>query len=209
VTPPRRRSAAVAARPLRLAQALLAGLALLTACGGATSGGPAAPTSSSASGSAGNFSAFRQCLAKHGVTVPARLSGRPTAGGSGGGTPGEGLGRGFENGTPSAQMSAALRACASMRPQGAFGAGVINASVLAAFRSCMTDHGVKIPIATPRSPAGGGPTPTPGVSGRPSFEQRLLGGLNPQDPGVAKALSVCRALLPARGEISSPTASTS
>lgn len=65
---------------------------------------------------------------------------------------------------------------------------------LQAFRSCLSDHGVKLPTPTPgaRPPRGQrspGARRTPGAGG-------LLGRFDTSDPKVAKAVKTCRPLLP-------------
>jgi hypothetical protein len=66
-----------------------------------------------------------------------------------------------------------MQACASLRPTGIPGAGGVDQSKLAAFRTCMKDHGVTLP------------------SGRPA--------LDTADAATTAALKVCRPLLPAPG----------
>ncbi|MDH2430378.1 hypothetical protein [Sphaerisporangium sp. TRM90804] len=75
------------------------------------------------------------------------------------------------------EMREALEACRSLMPGGAAGPdspGRPDPSAAEAFRSCMKDNGVDL------SPTGDG--------------RRL----KPDDPVVAKALKVCRPLLPTR-----------
>lgn len=165
--------------------AVAAGCLLLTACGsGATASTSTAPTASpsaSAAGAAG-FAAYRQCLQQHGASLP--TSG---AGGNSAGT------------TSSAANTAARQACASLRPAGGFGGtgGAISASALAAFRSCMSDHGVNVPTTTP--------APSASRTGGTSGAGGVLAGLNRNDPTVAKALATCRVLLPTRTPTGSAT----
>src|SRR5262249_35216770 len=123
--------------------------------------------------------------------------GRPqtgTDGGGSGGAPpptGTGAGRGsgrrggFFGGPPpgvsSATFAKAQQACASKRPRGGFGFGrggaaAPSASALAAFRSCLASHGVKL------------------ASGNRGFGQ-----LDRSDPKVQSALRTCSVLLPQRG----------
>lgn len=207
--PVRRRTAAGAVAVSALAAG---GLSLLAACGG--SGSTASAGGAPSSGATG-FAAYTACLQQHGVTLPSRAAGaggftRPTdrpsrgAGGYGGGFGGGAGGGFFGGGTPNPQMSAAEAACASVRPTGGpgggfgggFGGGGFGAgsSALTAFRACMTQNGVTVPTTRPTA------FPTGGVSatGTPDPAARYLDGLSPTDPAVAKALAVCRPLLPTR-----------
>lgn len=184
-------------RALAAAGLLSLGALLLSGCSSsATAKTASAQPSASGSGSA-QFSAYRDCLAKHGVTMPTgrpggfsrNPSGRPSfdpsnrpsrnpsdrpSGGFGGG----GFGFGGASADPATQ--AALKACASLAPKGGFGgrggggAGGNN-SAMAAFTSCLKDHGVTLP-------ANGG-----------------LRALNTADPKTAAAYKTCQPLLPARG----------
>jgi hypothetical protein len=158
--------------------------ALLAGCGttAASTLSGSSPTSTTATGAAG-FTAYRQCLQHHGVTLP---TGPPTAD------------RFDGTRTLSPADQAARQACAALRPSGGFRGA--NASALAAFRSCMRAHGVTLPTPTAR-PSTSSPV-APGQRG-PGF----LGGLSTTDPTVAKALAVCRVLLPVRPSGGSPTTS--
>ena len=152
------------------------------------------------------FQAYSDCLKKNGVTLPSftprdRSSGqpssRPTARPSGSGFRG-GFGGGFgPSSAPPAGVSAdawakAQQACASVRPSfapgqgGPGGAGGIDATALAAYVSCLKDHGVKI------TGTGFG----------------ALRSIDRSDPTVAKALTTCAPLMPSRGPAPSPSASS-
>jgi hypothetical protein len=129
----------------------------LTACGGGgstTSGTAAAATVSPGATSSSSFTAFQSCLKSHGVTVR-------TGFGSPGAHP-------FSTATPrprptgsftrrpgafptSSKDAAAYKACAKYAPagfgRGGFGGGGfrgVSASALAAFKSCMSQNGVKV-----------------------------------------------------------------
>jgi hypothetical protein len=156
--------------------------------------GTSSPSGSSASGS---FTAYRNCLSQHGVSLP---SGGPGSGGFGGGGfgggSGSGSGGGGSGGTSSTFQKAAA-ACASLRPSfgsrgGGFGGGFGGAggggfaTAIQAFRTCMSDHGESIPTTRPSSP------PTTGSS----FADRLLNGLNPSNSKVAAAVKACESKLP-------------
>lgn len=176
----------------------------VAACGGGgssaatTSASTTANTTTSAAGAARGangaaFAKYTSCLKQHGVTLPSFGQGRPPGGGGQGtaptGTapnPPTGTNRrrgGFgQFNTPAFQKAAA--ACASLRPKftGGFGGGFggrgggQNSAAFAAYRNCLTLHGVKT--------AGGF------GFGRP-------GGAAPTAKEKA-ALSACASLRPAR-----------
>jgi hypothetical protein len=161
---------------LCLAGALLVA-ALAAGCGGSSSGAAgtatasSSPTTTAGSGNARTaFAAYSTCLAQHGVKLPQGGFRRP----DGGQPPRRG---GFlPAGVSRATFQKAQQACASKRPQGGFGgANAPSASALAAFRSCLSSHGVKLP------------------SGSRGFQ-----GLDRSDPKVSKALQTCSVLLPRR-----------
>ena len=121
----------------------------IAGCGSSTSTSSASAASSPTS-SAG-LSAFQTCLKEHGVKITPRasFSPRPFPSGSGfptafpsGGFPG-GFGAGGAN-------SAAFKACAKYEPAGFRfgGGGGISASAIAAFKSCMSQNGVKVTSTT-------------------------------------------------------------
>jgi len=167
-TQPRRR------RAPRLALGLTAVVALalaLAACGGA-SAKPASTTTTAPSSAAGTgrpnaaaLQAFRDCMQKAGVTIPTappRPAGQtPTTDangsfrGGGGGGGGRGLGGGlggvFNSTDPNTQ--AALKGCESKLPAGFLQQQQQRQNALAAFNSCMKDHGVTIAPATPGAPS--------------------------------------------------------
>lgn len=147
---------------------LMGGLAILfTACGGS---GSAAPTSSTPSGTSGtsgksgssSFTAYRNCLSQHGVTLPNFSGGngrRPGAGFPGEGAP-AGAGTparrgGFGGFANNPKYQAAAKACANLRPKGGFGGGFgrggFNSPADAAYRNCLKLHGVTLPTGTASS----------------------------------------------------------
>jgi hypothetical protein len=159
---------------------LASAAALLFSAGCGSSGGKASAAPSGSASASGGFAAYAACLRQHGVAVPTtqpttRPSGRP-----GGGFLGNGANQ------------QAVQACRSLAPRrGGFGGRGMQE--LQAFRSCLSDHGVTVP------------TPTPGV--RPPGAQRspgarrtpgggFLGRFDTSDPKVAKAIEICRPLLP-------------
>jgi hypothetical protein len=160
---------------------------VLAACGGgaATSAPPTstksttttttAPKSSSSSASS---TAFTTCLKQHGVTGSGFGSGKKPSGSATGSRPAGGFGG-------NSKTSAAFKACASLRPAGSGfggggGAGVgagVSSTQLAAFRNCMTLHGVTIAKKT----AGSAPTANSSVTSSPKYKT---------------ALAACKSLIP-------------
>jgi hypothetical protein len=153
------------------------------ACG--TSAGPAGADASGGPDASG-FQAYRDCLARNGVTLPSRgpgfPSGRPTDFGTGRpddggfGPGGGGFGQGGGQppaGVDQATWERAMQACASTRPTGGF-----TNSALTAYRNCLADHGVTLSA---------GP-----------------GQLDTADPKVAAAMKACAPLRPT-GRPRSPT----
>jgi hypothetical protein len=138
---------------IRAALPALAATLLLAGCGGGGSSDAAAtPTVSAASSatSSAGLSAFETCLKQHGVKVtPGQFGGRPRASFSPGAFP-----TAFPSGTPrphssfDGRNSAAFKACAKYAPAGGgFGGGfnrAISSSALAAFKSCLSQNGVKV-----------------------------------------------------------------
>jgi hypothetical protein len=164
--------------------ALVAVTVAATACG--SSNGASSPTSSSAGSSSSSTTAsaaaFRQCLAENGVTPPVggAVPGGPAT------TPGAGAA-----GNPNLQK--ALKACASLRPKGSRGGFGGNSAALAAYRNCLTLHGVS------SGPASGSTIPT--GSTLPSVRDT-------SNPTVRAALSACAALRPALTHGSGSTTTT-
>jgi hypothetical protein len=192
-------------RLVTLACLVAAGLALTACGGGsshsagATTGPTTTTTTAGGPGGAGGFgaalTAFRDCMSSQGVklavpTRPANGNGTPRsttpgetrpARGTGGGRGFGGFGGGnFANrfNTPPAgvdptKYKAALAACKSKLPTA--GANPVNNSAFTAYRSCLSDHGVKLP-------ANGG-----------------AGNIDRNSPAVKAALKTCQPLLPAGG----------
>ncbi len=184
-------------------------LLTLTACGGGSSAGTAASTaaaspaaSAGASGAASGggsdgFAAYRDCMAQNGVTLedfggPGGAQGAPPSGIPTGAPPSggpNGLSQmPLPDGVDQQTFDAAQQACASMRPQmgqgGPGGPGAIDQTALAAFTSCLSDHGVTL------------------ASGPDGFRT-----LDRTDPDVQAALDTCAPLMPAPGGGASPAAS--
>ncbi|MBF9070867.1 hypothetical protein [Streptacidiphilus fuscans] len=181
---------ACAAGLLSLGALLLSGCA---SSGSTSSSSASSQASASSTGGRGGaaMAAYRQCLSQHGVTMP---SGRPTArpsgggGGYGGGNGGGGFGFGG-GASANPTMAAAMQACASLRPKfgggGKGGRGGFNSTAMAAFTSCMKDHGVTLPA-------------TGGVR-----------ALNTADPKTSAAFNICKVLIPTRSPGAAPSASPS
>ena len=168
------------------AAAGIAAVGLIAGC--SSNSGSTASVAATGTSSSG-YSAYASCLSQHGVKLP---SGGAFGGGRRSHSPGAGFtrpaggyggGGGFASANPT--MSAAMQACASLRPTGGAGFGG-GSTRLAAFRSCMTQQGEAVPTTRP----------TAAASVRPTGDARYLGGLNPADPKVAAALKVCEALIP-------------
>jgi hypothetical protein len=195
---------AVAARPLtRLRRrssaaavvVVLTGVLLLA--GGCHSGGtPAAKRP---------FAAYRACLEQHGVQPRRRRDTSTSA------APAAGETSTSTTRPDPAAFAAARQACRKLRPAGGLRAGGIGPGARAAFRKCMTDHGVTLPA---EPPGAGGAPPTTGPGGErttttsgPSSVPRggMLAGLNRNDPAVAAALSACRPLLNAGSSTTTAT----
>src|SRR6202022_1430154 len=125
------------------------------------------PTTTGGSGGQGTggataaqLQAFRTCLTQHGITLPtftprttvpgqttpSTSAGSGTPAGRGGG--GGGLNAVFSN--PADQT--AVKACESILPAGYVAQQQARQNQRAAFNSCMADHGVTVPAATPGSP---------------------------------------------------------
>jgi hypothetical protein len=117
----------------------------IAGCGGSTASSTAANSTatSSATESAG-LSAFQTCLKEHGVKITPRASFSPRPFASGSSFP-----TAFPTAFPSGfgrtggANSAAFKACQKYEPAG-FGGRVISSSAIAAFKSCMSNNGVKV-----------------------------------------------------------------
>jgi hypothetical protein len=130
---------------------VLAATLVLAGCGGGSSSSAAGATSSASATSTASagLSAFQACLKQHGVKVrPGQFSSArprpsftPTAFPTGSPRP-----RPSFSGSFAGTDSAAFKACAKYAPAG-FGGGfgrTISSSALAAFKSCLSQNGVKV-----------------------------------------------------------------
>ena len=190
-----------------------------SACGGsqsadsssstAVAASPSAAASGAAAGSGPggrpDFTAYRDCMAANGVTMPdfgaaggpgTPPDGAPTTPPSGlpSGGPGAGGPGAFPlpSGVDQATFDKAQKACASQRPQfarpgGAGGFGQADPTALAAFKSCLGDHDVTV---------GDGAD--------------WMRKLDRTDPKVSAALKTCAPLLPqpSTAPAASPTAAS-
>jgi hypothetical protein len=170
---------------IRGALPVLAATLMLAGCGGSSSSSSAGATSSASGGSTtapAGLSAFQTCLKQHGVKInPGQFSGRPRASFSPGAVP-----TGSPRPRPSFSGSAAFKACAKYAPAG-FGAGfgrAISSSALAAFKSCLSQNGVKVTGTTASA---------------------VLGELRNSTGKTAAAVRTCRVLLQPAAPTPSPS----
>jgi hypothetical protein len=175
-----------------LIRGMLAALAValvLTGCGGSSGSSGSSAGATSAAGTAtasAALSAFQTCLKQHGVTIrPGQFSARPRASF----TP-----TAFPAGSPrprpsfSGRGSAAFKACAKYAPSG-FGRGfgrTISSSALAAFKSCLSQNGVKVTGTTASA---------------------VLAELRNSTGKTAAAVKICRVLLQPTAPTPSPSPS--
>ena len=173
--------------------AVLAATLVLTGCGGSSgSSRSVAASSGSASPTSANLSAFQTCLKQHGVTIrPGQFnSARPRP--SFTRTPfptGSPRPRPSFSGSFAGTNSAAFKACAKYAPAG-FGGGfgrTISSSALAAFKSCLSQNGVKVTGTTAAA---------------------VLAKLRNATGKTAKAVQTCRVLLQPTVPSPSPSPST-
>ena len=189
-------SRTTANRGLAAAGLLVTGAMLIAGCSSSSSSSKTASASvspSASSSGAAQFTAYRQCLTQHGVTMPTgrpsghfsgfpsgrptdRPSGRPSGGYGGGGYGGGGYG-GFGGGaSANPSEAAAAKACASLAPKGGFGGrgggGAAGSSALVAFIGCMKSNGVTV------------------------TDQQVRSLSSSTDAKTVAALKVCKPLLP-------------
>jgi hypothetical protein len=177
----------------------LATALVLTGCGGSSNSSSSVAATSSASASStasAKLSAFRACLKQHGVTIrPGQFGGSPrprasftpTAFPTGSARP-----RPSFSGAFAGRNSAAFKACAKYAPTGfgadGFGAGgfgrTISSSALAAFKSCLSQNGVKVTGTTAAA---------------------VLAELRNSSGKTAKAVRTCRVLLQPTAPTPSPS----
>jgi hypothetical protein len=185
-------------------------LLALAGCGGSadTASSDAAPAGAG-SGDAATADAYRECLAKHGLELPAM--------GEGGAPPGAPPADGAEPGAaPQAPpdgdaFAAAQEACADLAPeggmggpggggQGGMGQGGMDTEALQAYTECLTENGVE--LVQPDAATGDGS----GAAGQPpSGGPGGIAELDESDPGVA-ACAELRPDLPERPPTDGATA---
>lgn len=222
-------------RPRRgvvLASTVVVLASLLSACGGSTktvSGPSTTPASTAAS------SSFESCMTKQGIpaATASRMAqrgggirggfgpGRPSGSGGGSAPPGSVPGGPAGASAPSlpagvtqAQLRAALQSCRNLLPnRGRAGGGLFTTPAGAAYRNCLTLHGVTIPArsgsatSTSATSTSGGTSTTMSSTTVPAGGGALR-GLNPSDPKVAAALAACAALRPTRNGTTTTTTAT-
>lgn len=171
---------------IRAALPVLAATLVLAGCGGSntsSTAGAASSASASSTASAG-LSAFQTCLKQHGVTIrPGQFSARPRASFTPTAFP---TGSARPRRSFSGADSGAFRACAKYAPTG-FGAGfgrAISSSALAAFKSCLSQNGVKVTGTTATA---------------------VLGELRNSTGKTAAAVRTCRVLLQPAAPTPSPS----
>jgi hypothetical protein len=176
---------------VRAALPVLAATLVLTGCGGSSGSSAAATSSASASSTStasAKLSAFQTCLKQHGVTIkPGQFGARPRASFSPSAFPTRPP-RPRPSFSGSAGDSAAFKACAKYAPAG-LGGGfgrTISSSALAAFKSCLSQNGVKVTGTTANA---------------------ILAELRTATGKTATAVRTCRVLL--QPTASSPSASPS
>jgi hypothetical protein len=173
----------------------LAGLVILVVALGASgcSGGSSksvsatATTTTSTTPGARSSQPFLQCMQSHGVNIT------NVRGLRGGTTPST-----LPAGVTPAQFQQALQACRSLLPAGG---NFQNNPAFAAYRNCLTLHGVTLQR---RGPGTTGPSTS---SGAPGGGQGL-GGLDLTNPTVQAAVQACAALRPSGGPGGSTTTPT-
>jgi hypothetical protein len=171
------------------------------ACGGDEKDTTASKNTSNQS--QGDFQAYRDCLAKNGVSLPSAPQGQP--------------GEGQQGAPPSIDQQAmqkAQTACSSLQPQGGGfgGGGGRNGQAFQDYVSCLSENGVdtsKLAQGGPGSAGGqtpGGQPPSGGSGQPPTGYGPPNGGqggaplgLDSSDPTVAKAMTACQSKLPSGG----------
>jgi hypothetical protein len=175
------------------ALAVLAATLALTGCGGSSGGSSssAAATSSASATTSARLSAFQTCLKQHGVTIkPGQFGARPRRSFSPSAFPTRSpRPRPSFSGSFSSSDSAAFKACAKYAPAG-FGGGfgrTISSSALAAFKSCLSQNGVKVTGTTANA---------------------ILAELRSATGKTAAAVRTCRVLLQPAAPTPSPSANS-
>lgn len=185
---------------------LVVGLTVgLAACGDSSAASsPSKPTPTTAKSAATGLEAYRTCMARHGVTLPKRPPGSaPGTAGTSGSNPAShsSEGGGFRGqlppGVTQQQMSSARQACANLRPR-RNGRSGFNSQAFAAYRSCMSDHGVTLP-ARPATGAGGASSSSTAPGSTPPVT------IDRTSPQFQAADAICRPLMQSAGGGSTTT----
>lgn len=196
----------------RLARATVVTLTVIGLSVVSMTGAFAAATTTTTPSPRAAISAFRACMAKHGVTLSSR---RPGAGGpptsGGGGTGGGFFGRGgggfdptkvptsLPKGVTAKKYLAAVQACKSEIPKGGFGG--TTRRQFQAYISCLRDHGVNIPQrGSDSGGSGSGSSTTTTTGGLGGNGGGPLARLNRNDPAFQAANQICAPLLPNQGQ---------
>jgi hypothetical protein len=141
--------------------------------------------------------AFRDCMAAHGVTLPARTPRSSTSttdnagSGTGGGSGRQGGGAfTAPPGVDQATFQAAMQACASTLPAGGFGGGnggnAQSRTAFVAYVTCLKNHGV--------------------ATGDPALGRQALANVDRTTPAFQAADQACRSLLPTTSTTSTTAA---
>lgn len=183
-------------RGLAAASLLVVAPLSLAACGGSSSASTSTAKAGNSSGngnqaSAADMQAYRECLAKNGVsmpTPPANGESRPPSGES--------------DGTPPSMpdqstMQAAQKACADLAPAGGTNPGAApggGGQEMQAFAQCLTKNGVTLPDPS----QSGAPPANPGSNEAGATQPSDRGplGLDTSDPTVKAAVAACADVAP-------------
>lgn len=178
---------------------------VLAACGDSSAASsPSTSTPATAKSAASSLAAYRTCMAQHGVNLPTRPRvSTPGAADTSGSNPAPGApeGGGFRGqlppGVTQQQMSSARQACANLRPQRNGRTG-FNRQAFAAYRSCMSDHGVTLPNR-PATGTDGAPSSSTASSSTPPVT------IDRTSPQFQAADAICRPLMQSAGGGSTTT----
>lgn len=182
-------------RGLAAASLLVVAPLSLAACGGSSSASTSTAKAGNSSGtgnqaSAADMQAYRECLAKNGVSMPT-----PPA-------DGEASPSGQSEQTPPSMpdqstMQAAQKACADLAPAGGMnpgGAPGAGGQEMQAYTQCLTEKGVTLPD---RSQSGAPPAnPGSNEAGATQPSDRGPFGLDTSDPTVKAAVAACADVAP-------------
>jgi hypothetical protein len=198
-----------ATRPAAFAGAIIAMALVVAACGGGSKTATAVPTTTSTTNArTARTAAFRACMSKNGVNLPANAGFGFGFGGRGGG----GAGAGSTGSVPTSrsipsttlpagvteqQYQAAEKACASTLPTG--GANLANNPQFSAYYNCLNSYLSANNETTlpPLSSTGGGGLG--GLFGRGGAGAGASGETTTTNPSLQAAMTHCIALRPTFG----------